>query len=112
MKAAWILLIGLTPGVSQAAPAAADPALARGAHIALRDCSACHAVALADRSPNPGAPPFSVLRLRYNPISLERRLATFPRFGHEAMPPRSLAETDVADLAAYIQSLTPAPDAP
>ena len=91
------------------AVAPADPALENGRHIAERDCAACHSVGLSDESPNPAAPTFRTLRLRYNPISLERRLARIPARGHSTMPPRMLSPSDVPDLVAYIQSLGPKP---
>jgi mono/diheme cytochrome c family protein len=82
-----------------------DPALERGAWVAQRDCAQCHAVGLEGRSPNSNAPTFREIRLRFNPISLERRLHPMPVQGHDAMPPRSLSVADVPDLVAYIQSL-------
>lgn len=84
-----------------------DPALARGAWVAQRECAQCHAVGLESRSPNSNAPTFRDVRLRFNPISLERRLHPMPANGHDAMPPRSLSAADVPDLVAYIQSLEP-----
>jgi mono/diheme cytochrome c family protein len=85
--------------------AAADPALERGRHVAERDCAACHAVGDSGASANLGAPPFRTIRLRYNTIGLEKRLATIPTRGHETMPPRALSASDVPDLVAYIESL-------
>ena len=87
---------------------AADPALARGAWVAERDCAQCHAIRAEGKSPNSNAPTFRQIRLRFNPISLERRLHPMPAEGHDAMPPRSLSTADVPDLVAYIQSLEPA----
>lgn len=104
----WFAGLGLaaaSAAYAEPSPAQADPALARGAHLAQRDCAACHAVTAGAASPNPGAPSFSDLRLRYNPISLEKRLAAFPESGHEAMPPRSLQAADIPDLVAYIQAV-------
>jgi len=104
-----IPLTGLLLAAATAALAApvGDPVLSRGAHVAQRDCAGCHAVTLGARSPNVSAPRFSDLRLRFNPISLERRLETFPRHGHEGMPQPVMAAGDIVDLVAYIQSLEP-----
>jgi cytochrome c len=85
-----------------------DPALARGEWVAQRECAQCHAVGPDGKSPRSSAPTFREIRLRFNPISLERRLHPMPDVGHDAMPPRSLSSSDVPDLVAYIQSLTPA----
>ena len=100
----WMAALLLLPSTASAA-GADDPALARGAHVAERECAGCHAVTLGVASPNPGAPTFAALRLRYNPISLERRLGAFQKQGHEAMPPQSLMASDISDLIAYIQAL-------
>ncbi|HZZ32465.1 MAG TPA: cytochrome c [Phenylobacterium sp.] len=100
------LLLAAATAASAAAPAG-DPALARGAHLAQRDCAGCHAVTSGERSPNVSAPGFNELRVRFNPISLERRLEVFPRHGHEGMPQPVMTPGDIADLVAYIQSLEP-----
>jgi mono/diheme cytochrome c family protein len=110
----WLLFAIALAGAGAATDAAfaqnhPDPALDRGAWVAQRDCAQCHAVGLEGRSPNPGAPTFREIRLRFNPISLERRLHPMPANGHAAMPPRSLSVADVPDLVAYIQSLEPPP---
>lgn len=101
-------LVGLA-AVSAAAHAQPRPDLsvARGAHVAARNCAACHALGLTGESPTPDAPAFRDLRLRYNPIALQRRLAVLPAQGHPAMPPRTLAASDIPDLVAYIQTLEP-----
>jgi mono/diheme cytochrome c family protein len=105
-----LLVAALAAGLAATAAAAApkpDPALERGRHLAERDCAMCHAIDTASHSPNPGAPTFRTIRLRYNPIALERRLAPIPMYGHSSMPPRTLSAADVPDLVAYIQSLEP-----
>jgi len=79
----------------------------RGAALAARDCAACHAVGTTGSSQNGDAPPFRALRMKVNPISLERRLEKLPQSGHPAMPPRPLSHDDAADLVAYIQTLGP-----
>ncbi|MGZ3375109.1 MAG: c-type cytochrome [Phenylobacterium sp.] len=84
-----------------------DLTVARGAHVAALECAACHAVGPTGESPAADAPTFRDLRLRYNPISLERRLSALPASGHPVMPPRALGAADVSDLVAYIQSLEP-----
>lgn len=110
MRAAGLGLAAVA-AVAMAAPASAqrpdELSVARGAHIAARDCAACHAVGLTGESPVVSAPTFRALRLRFNPISLERRLAVLPAGGHPVMPPRALAAADVPDLVAYIQTLEP-----
>lgn len=116
MKTLWIPLTIAAAMAAAATPTWAqrpvDLGVARGAHVAERDCASCHAVGPSGASPAAEAPTFRALRLRYNPISLEQRLGRLPSSGHPAMPPRSLAGTDVADLVAYIQTLEPAARTP
>lgn len=107
LTASLLPLLMALPAAAAPAPATADPALQRGAWIAARDCGTCHAFGLNDASPNPNAPPFRDLRLRFNPIALERRLHPMPATGHFEMPPQTLSAADVPDLVAYIQSLEP-----
>lgn len=100
------LLAGLTAAGPLWAAPAVDPAVAHGAQLAQR-CAACHAVGPEGASRNNGAPPFRTLRLRYNPLGLRQALKRMSRFGHYEMKPASLSETDMADIAAYIDTLAP-----
>lgn len=97
----------LAAAVLAAAAPVRAPGIDRGAHVAQRDCALCHAVGPTGRSPNFAAPPFARVRLRYNPISLERALTNISKHGHFEMRPQRISSSDVADLAAYIQSLAP-----
>lgn len=89
--------------------AAALTAADRGGQLAAVECSTCHAISLGDASLHGDAPPFRDLRLRFNPISLEQRLEALPKAGHPPMPMRPLSQKEVADLVAYIQTLTRQP---
>ena len=91
------------PGHSLHRPGA--PAVERGRELAMRRCAECHAVRRGSDSPDGDAPPFSTLRLRFNELSLERRLAGIPWGEHAGMPPIGLTSGDRSDLAAYIESL-------
>jgi mono/diheme cytochrome c family protein len=79
----------------------------RGSLVAERACASCHAVAIAGDSRNPSAPPFRDIRIRYNTISLERELARIAKKGHFEMPPTAIAETDIPEIVAYIETLRP-----
>ncbi|HEX2816752.1 MAG TPA: cytochrome c [Phenylobacterium sp.] len=92
-------------GPASAAVRAADPAVERGHQLAMRRCAECHAVGRGRESPDGDAPRFSTLRLRFNELSLERRLAGIPWGEHAGMPPVGLTNEDRQDLAAYIESL-------
>jgi mono/diheme cytochrome c family protein len=80
----------------------------RGKQVAERICSSCHAVGPAGDSPSAFAPPFRNLRMRYNPISLQKHIGDIGRNGSYAMPPQPLSGADADDLAAYIEWLRPA----
>jgi mono/diheme cytochrome c family protein len=82
-----------------------DPAAERGARIAARECSGCHAVDLQGASPKPAAPPFRDVRRRYNEISLAREFETISQVGHYEMPPKPISKADGEDLIAFIESL-------
>lgn len=101
-----IALAGCATSTEPAADAAApNLAAERGHDLARRQCSTCHAIGQADESLWPSAPPFRSLRLRYNALSLERRLPEIAEGRHYEMPPLSLDPADVRDLSAYIESL-------
>jgi mono/diheme cytochrome c family protein len=90
---------------SPTAPRAPDPAVDRGHQLAMRRCAQCHAIRPGHESPDGDAPQFSSLRLRFNEISLQRRLAAIPWGRHAGMPPVGLSDADRSDLAAYIERL-------
>jgi mono/diheme cytochrome c family protein len=102
-----LLSSGMTLAASEPAWAArrADPAVERGHQLAMRRCAECHAVRAGRESPDGDAPRFTTLRLRFNALSLERRLEGIPWGQHAGMPPVGLTAEDRRDLAAYIESL-------
>lgn len=101
---------GTSNGAAPAAGASmVAPREARGAEVAAKLCAGCHAVGPAGGSPSAFAPPFRNLRLRYNPISLERHLAEIARAGVYDMPPQGLSASDAEAVAAYIEQLRPEP---
>lgn len=112
MWRALLMLAVLAPAIAVAGPAPSaptarpvDPAVERGRDLAARRCAECHAVRYGRDSPDGAAPPFPALSLRYNEISLERRLAGIPWADHAGMPPIGLTANDRQDLVAFIESL-------
>jgi mono/diheme cytochrome c family protein len=81
----------------------------RGQRVAERDCAGCHATGPSGDSPSAFAPPFRNLRLRYNPISLQRHVSDVVKNGVYSMPPQLLSTSDAEDIADYIEWLRPAP---
>ena len=109
MLAAGCASGGPPPEPAASVPAAAIPAAReQGARLAAQICAACHAVGPSGDSTSPMAPPFRNLRLRYNPISLERHIADIAKSGVYAMPAQPLTPSDAEAIAAYIEWLRPA----
>lgn len=104
-----LLALAAAPFAASAATGshAVDPAVDRGQSIAQRRCAECHAVRPGRRSADGDAPPFTILRLRYNELSLARRIAAVTHGEHAGMPPTVLSDTDRRDLVHYIESLGP-----
>ena len=77
----------------------------RGRFYALRSCAGCHAVGALGQSPNGSAPTFGAIRLRYNALSLPRRLAEISKNGHYEMPPIYMTPDEIQDIVAYVETL-------
>jgi mono/diheme cytochrome c family protein len=92
-------------GAAQAAPRDVTPIVARGAQVAQERCATCHAVALEAKSPNHDAPLFRVLSRLYSARDIETKLSAISEHGHFEMPALTLREDEIADVAAYIESL-------
>jgi mono/diheme cytochrome c family protein len=85
-------------------PAALD---SPGHAQAVRSCAACHAIAAATDSPNPGAPAFIDIGRRYpDARTLYSRITAVTRHGHYAMPPRSVSRGARRALSTYISEIT------
>ena len=99
-----------------AAPALAlDADALRGRRIAQAKCAACHLIDNATRgraktSPNPSAPPFQVIALRYEPSDLEESLTEGIVVGHGEnadadMPEFALTAREAQSLTAWLGHL-------
>jgi mono/diheme cytochrome c family protein len=103
-------------GCATAPPAARkapilDASADRGRFLVLRSCAGCHAVGSLGESPNGSAPSFPAVRLRYNTLSLERRLAEISKNGHVEMPPIYMSDAEIKDIVAYIETIEPSDSA-
>ena len=77
--------------------------VSRGPLIAEARCASCHAMT---GEAEPGRPPaFATLAARYRAHSLQIRLTEIDETGHFNMPPLRMGEADVADIAAWLDSL-------
>jgi cytochrome c len=78
----------------------------RGAKIVQDKCAVCHAVAAADESPAPEAPPFRLLlKQNFRTASLEEALTNGINSGHPAMPSIELTRAEVDAVVAYLQAI-------
>jgi cytochrome c len=105
------ILLAFTLAASLAGPsrAAAPPAdvdqLQWGARLIQRNCGMCHAVGRVGFSPNPQAPPFRDLHLRYEVETLAEALAEGILTGHPAMPEFRFEPSEVKAIVAYLRSI-------
>ncbi len=81
-----------------------DFSVGRGRFIAETQCAGCHAVGQTGESRAPTAPAFRNIRMRYNLITFQRRMAQVGDDGHYEMPGFNLDPADVDDIAAYIET--------
>lgn len=78
-----------------------------GRQIAERRCSSCHAVALADASRRPDAPPLRDLYKRYALDDVRRAFREGIHVGHPDMPTFRLRRRAVDRLVAYLRHIDP-----
>lgn len=103
MKKTSVLVAFLaTAAVIDCGPARADD-IAQGEQLARRWCATCHVVAADQRQVTAEASPFAVIARK--PDFDANRLAWFLLEPHPKMPNMSLTRSEVADMAAYIESL-------
>lgn len=100
--------LGACAGGASQADRAGSAAAARGEALSKRVCAKCHGVGASDPSTFPGALPLRDLKMDYNAISYERRLAQL-HVGRVGMPPAQVSLAEVADIVAYIRTLNPDP---
>ncbi|MEO6340654.1 MAG: cytochrome c [Caulobacteraceae bacterium] len=109
LACAMILLAPALTGCASAFGGPADGhdlgAVGRGRIFVQNNCLGCHALARGRASPNPKAPPFTALRLRYTPRVLDSELQTIARVGHYGMPQLRIDPGDRADAVAYLMRL-------
>jgi len=109
-----VLLAGCatTPPLTAAQPVqavawAGSTPVARGQAFVELNCAGCHAVGPTGESPVSPAPPFRTLSQRYPVRFLEEAFAEGISNGHTKMPEFQLAPDQIADLMAYLESLSP-----
>ena len=79
--------------------------IAEGRGIAVRECSACHALDAGSTSPRPGAPPLKTVLWRYDEDALATHLIEAIRVGHSGMPLFDFNVIGADALIAYLRSI-------
>lgn len=103
--ARWLVLAGVGAAISGCASGSDDAAAAaHGEAMAEQFCANCHAMGLAAASNYPGAPAFRDMRIDYNAIGYQRRMAQW-HLDRVTMPPADVSLADMQDIGAYVRSL-------
>lgn len=89
-------------------PAYASPvgSAALGGNLVRQKCAGCHAVELTGDSPMKAAPPFREMGRTYPVRDLQEALAEGLVTAHPAMPQIELEAADVANVIAYLESVS------
>ena len=78
----------------------------RGAILVRQKCAGCHAVERSGDSPMSSAPPFHSMGVLYPVRDLQEAFAEGLMTAHPSMPAFELQATEVADLIAYLESVS------
>ena len=78
----------------------------RGAIMVRQKCAGCHAVERTGDSPMASAPPFHTMGVKYPVSDLQEAFAEGLVTTHPAMPAFELQPTEIADLIAYLESVS------
>ena len=79
---------------------------ALGGNLVRQRCAGCHAVELTGDSPMKAAPPFRQMGRTYPVRDLQEALAEGLVTAHPAMPPIELEASEVANVIAYLESVS------
>ena len=82
-----------------------EPRIDLGRQLAQENCSRCHAIGRAGKSPHAPAPPFRTLHERYNVEDLQEALAEGIFVGHPEMPRFQLSPAQIESFIEYLKSL-------
>lgn len=78
----------------------------RGAILVRQKCAACHSVERTGDSPMASAPPFHSMGVEYPVRDLQEAFAEGLVTAHPAMPPFEFQPTEIADLIAWLESVS------
>jgi tetratricopeptide (TPR) repeat protein len=92
-------------GAEDEAASESERRVRHGKGLAEANCSNCHAVGIADASPNRNAPEFRNLYRRHRLLALRDPITRGIAAPHDQMPQFMLSDEDVDTIVAYINSL-------
>ena len=95
--------------VMQAPALGASPAEMRGQFFARTNCAGCHSIDKVTASPLKLAPPFRELGAFYPASDLQEAFAEGVVTAHPAMPEFQFTPQEIADLIAYLDSISGSP---
>ena len=78
----------------------------RGGVLVRQKCAGCHAVERTGDSPLASAPPFRTMGVKYPVRDLQEAFAEGLVTTHPAMPAFELQSTEIADLIAWLESVS------
>ncbi len=78
----------------------------RGGILVRQKCAGCHSVERAGDSPMPAAPPFRSMGVLYPVRDLQEAFAEGVVTAHPSMLAFELQSTEIADLIAYLESVS------
>jgi mono/diheme cytochrome c family protein len=78
----------------------------RGGVLVRQKCAGCHAVERTGDSPLASAPPFRTMGVKYPVSDLQEAFAEGLVTTHPSMPAFELQSTEIADLIAYLESVS------
>lgn len=78
----------------------------RGAILVRRSCASCHAVERTGESPMASAPPFHSMGVLYPVRDLQEAFAEGLVTAHPSMPAFELEANEIADLIAWLESVS------
>lgn len=112
LATAGILVLGgcAADGANRATVAPPDQSpfgsVALGGNLVRLRCAGCHAVELTGDSPMKAAPPFREMGRTYPVRDLQEALAEGLVTAHPAMPQIELEASEVANVIAYLESVS------
>ncbi len=109
--AAALLVLALGGCATEGAPQPSNPSAAsasaeRGGLIARERCGGCHAVGAMGDSPMAAAPHFRDMGVAYPISDLQEAMAEGLVTAHPAMPAFTFEPDQIADLIAYMESVS------